>query len=31
MRAGDEVRLVRYDDAAPAEGVTTPVQLQRRG
>ena len=32
LAEGNEVRLVRYDDgaAAPADGVTTPVELQRR-
>jgi hypothetical protein len=30
LRAGDEVRLVRYDDADAPAGLSTPVELQRR-
>ena len=30
LAAGDEVHLVRYDDGAPATGITTPVELQPR-
>ena len=30
LAAGDELHLIRYDDDAPATGVTTPVELQRR-
>jgi S-adenosylmethionine hydrolase len=30
LAAGDEVRLVRYDDDGPAPGISTPVELQRR-